>query len=109
MAYNYQNFLRPISSEDRNIQVIDSVGKIKYTINAFHIVNIVVSNNIIKINLKSNKVISLDFNTNNEAREALAFLQTQVDGYKAQLVPKDQPDFKEFQVQLVSLKLIFLK
>ncbi len=79
MAYNYQNFLRPISSEDRNIQVIDSVGKIKYTINAFHIVNIVVSNNIIKINLKSNKVISLDFNTNNEAREALAFLQTQVD------------------------------
>jgi hypothetical protein len=79
MAYNYQNFLRPISSEDRNIQVIDSTGKIKYTINAFHIVNTVVSNNIVKINLKSNKVISIDFNTNNEAREALSFLQTQID------------------------------
>jgi len=39
----------------------------------------VVSNNIVKINLKSNKIILIDFDNNNQAKIAISQLQTQID------------------------------
>jgi len=79
MSYNYQNFLRPIFENSRNIQILDSNGVIKYTINPFFIINTMVSNNVLKINLKNDKIILLDFNNSTEAKSAIAQLQLQID------------------------------
>jgi hypothetical protein len=79
MSYNYNNFLRKISPSDRNIQVLDSTGVIKYTINPFSIINIMVSNNVLKINLKNDKIILIDFYSNTQAKYAIVQLQDQID------------------------------
>ncbi len=79
MSYNYQNFLRPIFENSRNIQILDSNGVIKYTINPFFIINTMVSNNVLKINLKNDRIILLDFNNSTEVKSAIAQLQLQID------------------------------
>ena len=79
MAYNYNNFLRPISPTDRNIQVLDSNGTIRYTVNPFAILNTMVNNNVVKINLKNDKLIILDFYTPDQAKSAIDQLQKQID------------------------------
>jgi hypothetical protein len=79
MSYSYDRFLRPITSTDRNIQVLDNTGIIKYTINPFSVVDSMVSNNLLKINSKSGKVITINFSTSNEAKLALPRLQSQID------------------------------
>ena len=79
MAYNYNNFLRPISPTDRNIQVLDSNGTIRYTVNPFAILNTMVNNNVVKINLKNDKLIILDFYTPDQAKGAIDQLQKQID------------------------------
>ena len=79
MSYIYNNFLKPISPGDRNIQIIDSTGKITYTINPFSITDTFISNNLIKINIKSQKNIILDFYSTIQAQQALITLQGQID------------------------------
>jgi hypothetical protein len=79
MSYIYNNFLKPISPGDRNIQIIDSTGKITYTINPFSITDTFISNNLIKINIKSQKTIILDFYSTIQAQQALITLQGQID------------------------------
>jgi hypothetical protein len=79
MSYNYNNFLRQISPGDRNIQVLDSTGVVKYTINPFSIINVMVSNNLIKINLKNDKTIILDFYSVVQAKSAIVQLQGHID------------------------------
>ena len=79
MSYNYNNFLRQISPGDRNIQVLDSTGIVKYTINPFSIINVMVSNNLIKINLKNDKTIILDFYSSIQAKSAIVQLQGHID------------------------------
>ena len=39
MAYNLNTFLKPLSSTDRLIQIIDSAGLVKYSINPFTVKN----------------------------------------------------------------------
>jgi len=79
MSYSYDRFLRPITSTDRNIQILDNTGIIKYTINPFSIVDSMVSNNLLKINLKGARIITINFSTSNEAKLALPRLQAQID------------------------------
>lgn len=79
MSYNYNNFLRQISPGDRNIQVLDSTGVVKYTINPFSIINVMVSNNLIKINLKNDKTIILDFYSAVQSKSAIVQLQGHID------------------------------
>jgi hypothetical protein len=86
MSYNYNNFLRQISPGDRNIQVLDSAGVVKYTINPFSIINVMVSNNLVKINLKNDKIIILDFYSAVQAKSAIVQLQGHIDTL-AQKVP----------------------
>ena len=78
MSYSYNKFLRPITS-DKSIKILDDANDIKYTIDPFVIQNVSVSNNILKINLKSQRVISLHFSTINEAKLALTRIQIQID------------------------------
>ena len=79
MAYNYQNFLRPITTTDRNIQILDTAGVVKYTLNPFSIINVMASNNILRVNVKGGRVIIIGFSTANEAKLALDKIQTQID------------------------------
>lgn len=79
MSYSYNKFLRPITSSDKNIKILDDSNDIKYTIDPFVILNVSVSNNILKINLKSQRIISLHFSTINEAKLALTRIRIQID------------------------------
>ena len=79
MSYSYNKFLRPITSSDKNIKILDDSNDIKYTIDPFVILNVSVSNNILKINLKSKRIISLHFSTINEAKLALTRIRIQID------------------------------
>jgi hypothetical protein len=95
MALDYKNFLRPISPGDRYIQVIkDNV--VIHTINPFSIENIYVSANLVKVNLKSDKLILLDFYNITESRAALLILQSQIDTLKSNIpyyVSKDVENY----------------
>ena len=77
--FSYNTFLRPITESDRNIKIMGVDLIVKYTIDPFHIINTNVSNNLLKINLKSNKSITLEFSTSNEAKLAIIRLREQID------------------------------
>ena len=52
---------------------------VKYTIDSFNIINTQVYGNLLKISLKSKKVITLEFSNSNEAKLALIRLREQID------------------------------
>jgi len=79
MNFSLDIFLRPLTEQDRSVQIYNNDNVIKFTINPFSVTRINVSNNLIQINIKYNKVISLDFSSHNEAKNALSKLQTQLD------------------------------
>ena len=79
MSYSYDKFLRPVTTSDRSIKILDDTNDIKYTIDPFVIINVSVTNNILRISLKSLKIILLNFSTKNEAKIALSRLQQQID------------------------------
>lgn len=79
MSYSYDKFLRPITTTDKNIQIIDNTGIVKYTINPFSIVNVMISNNLLKINMKQSRTILINFSSTNEAKLAISKLQEQID------------------------------
>lgn len=79
MSYSYDRFLRPLTESDKSIKILDNSNIVKYTIDPFAIVNLLANNNIIRINLRSQKVILIDFNSKNEAILGLSRLQQQVD------------------------------
>jgi len=86
MIYKYDNFLRPLTEYDNSIKIIDSLNNIKYSIDPFVINNVLVSNNLIIINLRS-KVIKLNFSSKNEAILALPRIKEQID-YLTNKTPK---------------------
>jgi hypothetical protein len=77
--YSYDTFLRPLAQSDRNIKILGIDLVVKYTIDPFTINNTNVSGNLIRINLKSNRIITLEFSTSNEAKNALIRLREQID------------------------------
>jgi len=76
MAYNINNFVK---IGERNLQIIDNSGTVKYSINPYQILNILQNNNLLKINLKSGKLIILDFKSSTEALESVLTLQGIID------------------------------
>jgi len=77
--YSYDTFLRPITDNDRNIKILGVDLLVKYTIDPFTINNTNVSGNLIRINLKSNRIITLEFSTSNETKLAIIRLREQID------------------------------
>ena len=94
MSFSYDKFLRPLTSSDRNIIIIDDNGKPVYTINPYSILNVRVSNNLLQINLKSKNVISIPFSTTNESKNAIVLFQNQVD-----LLIEKTPGFIDKQIE----------
>ena len=82
MTYNLNTFLKPLSSTDRLIQIIDSAGLVKYSINPFTVKNTFARGNVVYISLNSDREILLDFRNQTEARQALDLLQIQLDSLR---------------------------
>jgi hypothetical protein len=79
MAYNINTFLKPLSQSDRLIQVIDSNGVVKYSINPFTVKNTFVRGNVIYISLNSDREILIDFRNQTESRQAIVLLESQLE------------------------------
>jgi hypothetical protein len=79
MRYTYDTFLLPVSSDDKSIHIVDTSNEVKYTINPYLVVNCYVSNNLLKIGLKTGKIITIPFSSNNEAKMALKRIRIQLD------------------------------
>ena len=77
--FSYSTFLRPITESDRSIKIMGVDLIVKYTIDPFYVLNSSVSNNLLKVSLKSNKSITLEFSTSNESKLALIRLKEQID------------------------------
>lgn len=79
MSYSWDKFLKPLSETDTNIQVQDNKGIVTHTINPYAILNVLINNNIVKISLKSGKVITIPFSTMNESKMALPRIKQLID------------------------------
>jgi hypothetical protein len=79
MSYSWDKFLRPLSATDTNIQILDNNGIATHTINPYAILNVLINNNIIKISLRSGKVITIPFSTINESKLALPRIKQLID------------------------------
>lgn len=79
MSYSWDKFLRPLSSTDTNIQILDNGGVATHTINPYAIVNVLINNNILRISLKSGKAILIPFSTINESKLALPRIKQAID------------------------------
>ncbi len=71
MRYSWDKFLRPFSMNDVNVQVMNDDGVVTHTINPSTILNVMVNNNLVKVSLKSGRVVIIPFSTLNEAKMAL--------------------------------------
>jgi hypothetical protein len=78
MAYNYNTFLRPLNTGDKNILIFNESGELVYTVNPFSVTNTQVRGNIITISVKSGRTILLDFLNSNFAKVALPILQSRI-------------------------------
>lgn len=81
MPYSIDNFIVPISSDDRVLNIRDISGSIRYTLSPFSVTSVFISdNNIIKIKTKGTDIlINLDFDNNLYAKTALKNLQSGLD------------------------------
>ncbi len=79
MSYSYDKFLRPLASTDRNVLIQDNSLVLKYTIDPYSVISSFANNNLLKINLRGNKLIMLSFSTTNEARQALKLFKERCD------------------------------
>lgn len=82
--FTYDTFLVPISTGDTIIKIKDINGDIKFNLDPLSIINIMVSNNIVRVNI-TNKVILINFSTNDEAKLSLPLLQNQIDELKSSI------------------------
>jgi hypothetical protein len=73
--YTWNTFIKPKTSTDKSLKIIDDKGLITYTINPFSVVNAYVSANLLQVRLKSGKIISIPFSSLNESQLALPRIQ----------------------------------
>ena len=68
-----------LSSTDKLIKIYDESLSVKWQINPFTVKNVFVLNNLLKVSLKSDRTIVLDFNSTNEAKLALPIIKSQIE------------------------------
>ena len=83
MIFSWDKFIRPLSGNDTNIQILDNLGVARYTINPFSVLNVAVYNNSVRVSLKSSRVISIPFSSLNEAKMALPRIKQAIDGLQS--------------------------
>jgi hypothetical protein len=77
MSYSSGNFLKPIGS-DKNIKLYDDNGSLTYTVKPTFITDVTPDTNLLKITLKSGKLISLDFINDSDPITAQSKLQQRI-------------------------------
>jgi hypothetical protein len=105
MNFSLDKFLKPLSDSDRNIQIYNNNDVVQFTINPFSVTRLNISNNLLRINLKYNKVHSLDFRTINEAKAALIKLQEQLDILRTKVpysIDKQIQNYIDFNNNVIS-------
>lgn len=106
MSYSYDKFLRPITTTDRNIQIVNNDGIIDFTINPFSVLDTFVLANVVKISLRSKRIISIAFSTSNESKLAISLLQQQLDTLRNKvplLVDKQIENYVEDKISQVDV------
>ena len=94
MAYNYNTFLKPLNTGDKNLLIFNDAGELVYTVNPFSVLNTQVRGNIITISVKSGRTILLDFLNSNYALDALPILQDRI-----KTLTREVPNFIDKQVE----------
>ena len=79
MSFSYDNFIRPLTSSDRVLKIYGDDGIVVYSINPFSVKSISVYANNIRINLHTDRLITINFSSNNEAKMAIGKLRTALD------------------------------
>jgi len=109
MSYRYDTFLKPITTTDRNIQILNTDGIVTHSVNPFSILDVMISNNLLKINLKSKRVISIPFLTTNESKLAIVRFQEQLDTLKSKVpgfIDKKIENYVEDQITSMSFSSV---
>ena len=94
MSFSYDKFLRPLTPTDNEIRIFDNDVNLIYNINPYQISSSIISGNLLKINFRKGKVISIPFSSLNEAKLAIVSFQSQAD----ELITKE-PIFIDQQVK----------
>lgn len=84
--YKYDRFLAPITQSSKIIKILNE-GEVAITIVPKAVLSALVDKNTLKINMKSHRVITLQFSTINEAAIALELFMKQVKIIKGNKVP----------------------
>ena len=79
MSYSLNRFLRPLKETDKTIRVYDDRNLPIHTINPFSVLRVFVTNANLNIALSGNRTVVLDFDNNEETKEALSKFQSCVD------------------------------
>lgn len=74
--YSLDTFLKPLNNTETTVQIRTKDLVVKHTISPYTVKRVVVSNNLIRISLNSQKDIILDFSTKNEAVKAGVLLES---------------------------------
>lgn len=82
MTFTIDKFLKPINQGDKNIIIYDDNGKVIHTINPYSVINTFVNNNLVKISLASDRIITLNFITSDFAKRSLKLVQERIEVLK---------------------------
>jgi hypothetical protein len=93
-TYTYDTFLNQYNDTDSNLQIVDTDGVIKFTINPYSILTTMISNNLLTFKIKSGRLISIPFSTMNESKIALISAEERI-----QLLINKTPNFIDKQIE----------
>ena len=93
-TYTYNTFLNQYTDTDSTLQIVDTDGVIKFTINPYSILTTMISNNLLTFKIKSGRLISIPFSTMNESKIALILAEERI-----QLLINKTPNFIDKQVK----------
>lgn len=106
MSFTYDTFLRPITSSDVNIQIVNNDNIVEYTVNPFSVVNSFSSNNLLKISLKSGNTISVPFSSTNESKSALLLFQEHLDILRLRVPNSINKQIENYIDSAITLRLV---
>jgi hypothetical protein len=79
MTFTYDKFLKPLNPGEKNVIIYDDNGKIIHTVNPYSIINIFVNNNLLKISLQSDRIITMNFISSDLSKSAITLLQQRIE------------------------------
>jgi len=79
MSYCLNRFLRPLKETDKTIRIFDDRNFPVHTVNPFSVLRLFVTNSNLNISLSGNRTIVLDFDSQDDTKEALVKFQSFID------------------------------